>query len=142
MLTKRTVFPVGLCSFVATQVYIARGKERHHLVQHIFDKGEYAVVACTINNLCIFTTQTRNHSDEGFHHRTGQFGVSGKGGVGMGGHFYFRNNFDLPAFGVIDNLFHLLLGVESPLSCLFAGKRVFSGRKRFIPFHPPGSYLG
>ena len=50
-LTLGTAGPVYLRSLIAPQMDILRGEELGHLVDHILEKGEYAVVTSTIDNL-------------------------------------------------------------------------------------------
>ena len=141
-LTKRAFFPIRLISLITSQMNIPGRKQLHHFINYILQEGKYTVIACTINNIGVRSTQTGQHSYKILHYRTSQLRVRCQRSIAVCRHFYFRNHLDLP-FGCISNhLFHVFLRIKSTDRSRFSQLRIPSRMKRYIPtIHAPGPHF-
>ena len=82
---------------------------------------------------------TGNDTDKVFHNGAGQFRIGSQRGVGVCRHFYLRDDLDLACSGIGDDLFHILLRIESAYRCRFSRLGVFTLGEICVTGHSPGS---
>ena len=120
-LAVRTVVPVPLPGLVAADMDILRGKQVHHLGEHVLHQFERRFLA----RAKVIRRVLAAHAGNGVHRLPG-----------MAGHLDFRDDGHMPLRGVGDNLPDVVLGEEATVGPLV-------GAPTFAPLppgiaHPPG----
>ena len=118
-------------------MYVFRGEERHHLIEHLFYKCECALLTyteCSVETAPIGAHFVRASC-------AAQFGICRQCGRGVARHIYFGHYCDVSFGGISHDVLYFILRIESSVGHVVVGVLVEIDDGS-CPFRTDGSKLG
>ena len=141
-LTQRAHFPMGFTGFVTTQMNVFGRKQRNYLINYILQKSKDTVIAGTVNDIRMISSQSGKHTDEFIHYRTSQQRISSQRCIAVCRHLYFGNHLYPACSRISNNLTNIILSIEALFYCRFTLTLVTAFGEKFTrALHPACSYF-